>query len=161
MGYPGQTRLGQGAAAARLFASVNPINHALTAEDVGRYKVEPYVVAADIYSTPLHEGRGGWTWYTGLAAWMLRAGIEGILGLTRHGDHLQFNPCLPPDWPEVVLSLRFGQRTCQVTVRNAGSGHGITSARLNSRELSCNGGLKVALCDLSGELVLHVGEPVA
>ena len=90
--------LGHGDHAASLFALVNPINHALTADDTHRYKVEPYVVAADVYASPRHEGRGGWTWYTGSAAWMLRAGIEGILGLTRKGDSLRFDPCLPKGW---------------------------------------------------------------
>ncbi len=78
-----------------LFALLNPINHALTPESAARYKVEPYVVAADVYSIAPHEGRGGWTWYTGSAGWMYRAGIEGILGLTRSGDALLLDPCLP------------------------------------------------------------------
>ena len=77
-----QAKLGDGDAAHRLFALLNPINHALTAQDANRYKVEPYVVAADVYSTAPHAGRGGWTWYTGSAGWMYRAGIEGLLGLT-------------------------------------------------------------------------------
>ncbi|HEX9859420.1 MAG TPA: glycosyl transferase, partial [Paracoccaceae bacterium] len=88
-------RMGNGDAAGALFSMLNPINHALTPADADRYKVEPYVVAADVYSTARHIGRGGWTWYTGSAAWMYRAGIEGLLGLTRAGPDLILNPCFP------------------------------------------------------------------
>ncbi len=94
-----RAKLRDGDGAARLFAMLNPINHALTVEDAGRYKVEPYVVAADVYSVAPHEGRGGWTWYTGSAAWMYRAAVEGILGIRREGDHLRITPCLPAYWP--------------------------------------------------------------
>lgn len=80
-------RMRDGTAAAGLFAMLNPISHALTPADAARYKVEPYVVAAVVYSTPPHAGRGGWTWYTGSAAWMGRAGVQGIIGLTREGSH--------------------------------------------------------------------------
>ena len=78
--------LGEGDKAAGLFSLLNPINHARTRADVHRYKVEPYVVAADVYAEPPHVGRGGWTWYTGSAGWMQRAGIESILGLRLQGD---------------------------------------------------------------------------
>src|SRR5690606_35468724 len=98
-------RLGQGNKAYDLFALLNPINHATTPQHVDRYKVEPYVVAADVYSVAPHIGRGGWTWYTGSAGWMHRAGIEGILGVQRRGDHVVINPCIPSDWPEFQLSL--------------------------------------------------------
>ena len=73
--------------AARLFDILNPISSTRTRAAVLRYKVEPYVVAADVYSNPDHRGRGGWTWYTGSAGWMQRAGVEGILGLTIHGRY--------------------------------------------------------------------------
>ena len=84
--------LGDGDRAADLFSLINPINHASTRSDVHRYKVEPYVVAADIYSVPPHIGRGGWTWYTGSAGWMYRAGVESILGLRIHGGILASRP---------------------------------------------------------------------
>ena len=89
--------------AAALFSLVNPINHARTPEQVGVYRTEPYVVAADIYSVEPHVGRGGWTWYTGSSAWMYRAGLEAILGLRREGESLVLDPCLPPDWTDVSL----------------------------------------------------------
>ncbi len=85
-----QTKLEKGDAAGQLFSMLNPINHALTPGAADRYKVEPYVIAADVYSTAPHEGRGGWTWYTGSAGWMYRAGVEGLLGLTRSGTNLVF-----------------------------------------------------------------------
>ncbi len=92
-------KLGDGAKAAELFALLNPVNHARTPVQAARYKVEPYVVAADLYSVAPHVGRGGWTWYTGAAGWMYQAGIEGILGIRREGAFLVVDPCIPPDWP--------------------------------------------------------------
>lgn len=91
-----------------LFALVNPINHALTASTADRYKVEPYVVAADVYSVDPHVGRGGWTWYTGSAGWMQRAGIEGILGIRREGSSLVISPCIPKDWPGFEARIKLG-----------------------------------------------------
>ncbi len=88
-------KLGEGDKATDLFDLLNPINHAATREQAERYKVEPYVAAADIYSVAPHIGRGGWTWYTGAAGWMHRAGVEGILGIRRKGDFLLVEPCLP------------------------------------------------------------------
>ena len=87
--------LGEGDKAAALFWMLNPINHARTRTDMHRYKVEPYVVAADVYAAPGHVGRGGWTWYTGSAGWMQRAGVESILGLRIEGDKLRLDPCIP------------------------------------------------------------------
>ncbi|QDL93516.1 hypothetical protein FDP22_00230 [Paroceanicella profunda] len=98
--------LGEGDRAAELFALLNPISHARTPEQAARYRTEPYVMAADIYSEPPHTGRGGWTWYTGSAAWMQRAAVEGILGITREGDHVRVAPCLPRAWPECGVTLR-------------------------------------------------------
>ena len=92
-------KLGEGDKAADLFALLNPINHARTPAEVERYKVEPYVVAADVYSVAPHAGRGGWTWYTGSAGWMYRAGVEGILGIRREGAVLVVDPCIPAAWP--------------------------------------------------------------
>ena len=93
--------LGEGDKAADLFSLLNPINHARSRSDVLRYKVEPYVVAADIYASAPHIGRGGWTWYTGSAGWMQRAGIESILGLTIRGAALHLDPCIPKTWPRI------------------------------------------------------------
>ena len=101
-------QLGQGDQAMALFALLNPINRSLTRPDVARYKVEPYVLAADVYSVAPHVGRGGWTWYTGAAGWMYRAGLEAILGFQLQGDYLQLTPCIARDWPrfEIVFKYR-------------------------------------------------------
>lgn len=88
-------KLGEGDKAGSLFSLLNPINHARTPAEIGRYKVEPYVVAADVYSVTPHVGRG-WTWYTGAAGWMYRAGIEGILGIRCEGRFLVINPSFAP-----------------------------------------------------------------
>jgi cyclic beta-1,2-glucan synthetase len=154
-----QTALGDGDAAGALFALVNPINHARTPAEAARYKVEPYVIAADVYSVAPHDGRGGWTWYTGSAGWMYRAGIEGVLGLTRQGDHLRFAPCFPKVWPQVEMRLTLGPAPCTVTILNpSGAGQGVTSALLNGERLACEGGgVSFAINRLRGALVLGLG----
>lgn len=112
-----EARLGRQRAAGELFALVNPVNHALTAEQARTYMVEPYVVAADVYSVEPHLGRGGWTWYTGSSAWLYRAGLEAILGLRREADELVVEPCLPPEWPEVTVRYRVGAATYVIVMR--------------------------------------------
>ncbi|MFD1702614.1 GH36-type glycosyl hydrolase domain-containing protein [Methylopila henanensis] len=109
-------KLGDGARAHDLFDLLNPINHALDGAAAERYKVEPYVVAADVYSAPPHVGRGGWTWYTGSAAWMHRAGLEGILGVTREGAHLRVAPVIPPSWPGFEATLTVEGTVCRIRV---------------------------------------------
>lgn len=132
-----KARLGDGDGAHALFAMINPINHALTPDAVARYKVEPYVIAADVYSTPPHEGRGGWTWYTGSAAWMHRAGIEGLLGLSRVGPDIILNPCFPKAWPELTASLGNGVDRCDITILNPNkTGHFVDCAWLNGKALA-------------------------
>jgi len=97
---------------------LNPVNHTRTAADVERYKVEPYVTAGDVYAHPAHMGRGGWTWYTGSAGWMYRAGLESILGLTRHGTSFELDPCIPAAWPEFSLTWTLGRTRYEITVSN-------------------------------------------
>ncbi len=111
-------KLGHGDEAVELFHMLNPINHTRTPSDVVRYRVEPYVVAADVYTHPAHLGRGGWTWYTGSAAWMYRLGLESILGITRHGDRLQVAPCIPRTWPGFTVRWRHGRTVYTIEVRN-------------------------------------------
>ena len=84
-----------------------------------RYKVEPYVVAADVYSVAPHVGRGGWTWYTGSAGWMYRAGIEGILGLQRRGNVLTIEPSIDAAWSGFTAIVKLEAATCQIRVRMA------------------------------------------
>jgi cellobiose phosphorylase len=97
---------------------LNPINHAATPAAVDRYKVEPYVIAADIYGLPPHAGRGGWTWYTGSASWFYRVGIESILGFQLHGDRLRIDPCIPADWDRFEIVYRRGSSVYQIEVLN-------------------------------------------
>jgi cyclic beta-1,2-glucan synthetase len=108
--------LHDGTKAHALFELLNPINHARTAADVDRYKVEPYVVAADVYSVHPHRGRGGWTWYTGSAAWMYRSGIEAILGITRQGDYIALAPRLPAAWEGFEAIIRVGAAVYEIKV---------------------------------------------
>ena len=116
----GFAALGQGDKAAELFALINPINHTATRAGVLRYKVEPYVVAADVYSVVPHVGRGGWTWYSGSAGWLYRAGVEAILGLRLKGDSLWIDPCIPAAWPEYEMTLRYRGAVYEISVHNPG-----------------------------------------
>src|SRR5207247_8265508 len=95
--------IGDGNKAGELFSLLNPINDSATRAAVHRYKVEPYVAAADVYSEPPHVGRGGWTWYTGSAGWMHRAAIEWILGLRVQGAEMLLDPCIPHAWPRYEI----------------------------------------------------------
>lgn len=109
-------RAGQGARAGSLLRAILPTRHG---EDHGhRYRVEPYVVAADIYGVPPHTGRGGWTWYTGSAGWIFRVVFEEILGVQRRGHTLTLNPCIPPSWPGFELEWQVGGCTIQLRVTN-------------------------------------------
>ena len=120
-------RLGRTEEAWRLFSMLNPIRHADTPEKAARYKVEPYVVAADVYSAKGHEGRGGWTWYTGSAAWMYRLLLEDLLGLRLEVDTLTFAPLLPAEWPEFTLHYRY--RNTRYHIRVVKTGDGSTQVR--------------------------------
>ncbi len=111
-------RLGNGDEAVELFHLLNPINHTRSVADVERYKAEPYVTAGDVYAHPAHVGRGGWTWYTGSAGWMYRAGLESILGLKRHGASFELDPCIPAAWPEYSIVWRFGRTRYEIAVVN-------------------------------------------
>ncbi|APV50312.1 cyclic beta 1-2 glucan synthetase [Betaproteobacteria bacterium GR16-43] len=117
--------LGDRVRAWELARMLNPVNHARTPEAVATYKVEPYVIAADIYGCPPHAGRGGWTWYTGSAGWMYRLLVESLLGLVREGARLRFAPCLPADWPGFEIRYTFGESVYDIEVRQ-GPEAGIT-----------------------------------
>jgi cyclic beta-1,2-glucan synthetase len=128
--------LGDGDRAAGLFAMLNPANHALSRADANRYKVEPYVVAADVYAAPGHVGRGGWTWYTGSAAWLQRAGVESLLGLRRAHGELVVDPCIPRAWPGFEATIRAGASRYRVVVENPqGVSGGVAHADLDGRPL--------------------------
>ena len=109
--------LGDNARAWELTQMINPLNHARTPEGVAVYKVEPYVVAADVYALAPHTGRGGWTWYTGSAGWMYRLVVEALLGIKLEGDNLRFAPCMPPEWSGFALRYRYRETDYQIAVR--------------------------------------------
>jgi cyclic beta-1,2-glucan synthetase len=134
-------KLGAGEKACELFALLNPINHARTPEEAERYKVEPYVVAADVYSVSPHDGRGGWTWYTGSAPWMYRAGIEGILGIRREGVFLVVEPCIPSAWPGFQATVKVGSSQYDIRVENSSHRNlGVSHATLDGSPLPCTKG---------------------
>jgi len=109
---------GNGDEAAELFHMLNPINHTRTSADAARYRTEPYVLDGDVYARPPHSGRGGWSWYTGSAGWLYRAGVEHILGLRRRGDRFTVDPCVPSAWETFSITWRFGQSTYEITIDN-------------------------------------------
>jgi cyclic beta-1,2-glucan synthetase len=129
--------LGEGDKAAGLFSLLNPINHARTRADVYRYKVEPYVIAADVYATPPHVGRGGWTWYTGSAGWMYQSGLVWILGFRVQGASFLLDPCIPKTWPGFGIVFRYHSACYDIRVENPrGVSRGIVHAELNGVALT-------------------------
>jgi cyclic beta-1,2-glucan glucanotransferase len=129
-------RVGDGARAERVFRLLNPILKTPSAEDAELYRVEPYVLAGDVYSVPPFVGRGGWTWYTGAAAWMWRLGVEAILGLRRQDGGLHVDPCIPAHWPGFEAKVRLGDQDCLVVVDNSsGTGRGVLSMTLDGAPL--------------------------
>lgn len=112
--------LGDKARAWELFAMLNPIHHGSRQDTIEHYRVEPYVMCADIYGAPPHTGRGGWTWYTGAAGWMYRLTVETLLGLNLEGDRLRIAPCIPDDWTSYKIHYRFRDTFYHITFRRAG-----------------------------------------
>ena len=128
--------MGESERAWELFALLNPVHHGATARQIAIYKVEPYVVAADVYAMPPHTGRGGWTWYTGSAGWMYRLLVETLLGVNREGDHLRLEPRLPPAWPSYKIHYRFGQTVYHITItRLAADGPASPQLSLDGKEI--------------------------
>lgn len=111
--------LGECQRAWELFAMLNPINHGSHASDIETYKVEPYVMCADIYAAPPHQGRGGWTWYTGAAGWMYRLTLETLLGLHLEGDRLRIDPCIPVHWQSYKIHYRYRETLYHITLRRS------------------------------------------
>jgi len=133
--------LGAGEQAARLFAMLNPVNHSTTRTAVARYQVEPYVVAADIYSVEPHVGRGGWTWYTGAAGWLYRAGLEAILGFRLQGDHLLLQPCIPAAWQQFELTFKYRSARYDIHVDNStGTGRRVIAIIVDGLEIESGQG---------------------
>jgi cyclic beta-1,2-glucan synthetase len=138
--------LGDGDKAGELFSILNPINHASTRAGVQRYKVEPYVMAADLYAEPPHVGRGGWTWYTASAGWMYQAGLEWILGFRLRGATLLLDPCIPRAWPRYEIDFRYHSARYLVVVENPqGVSRGVAATELDGQPLAR--GASVPLAD--------------
>jgi cyclic beta-1,2-glucan synthetase len=142
-------RIGDGDEARSLLDLSNPIAHALEPEQVERYKVEPYVVAADVYAAEQHVGRGGWTWYTGSAAWFFRVAVRELLGLrtvAEDGERfLEVDPCIPKGWTGYRMTYRFGSSAYEIEVRNPrGVNRGVSRVTLDGQDLK---GLRVPLAD--------------
>ena len=127
-------QMGDAARAWELFALINPINHGATLDAIRKYKVEPYVVAADVYSAAPHTGRGGWTWYTGSAGWMYRLVIEALLGLHLNVDVLRLAPCLPAPWSEYRVHYRFRNTQYHIEFHSAANGKSIARVEVDGAD---------------------------
>ena len=124
--------LGDGEKTAELFSMLNPITHTSTPRGVQQYRVEPYVTVGDVYSVAPHAGHGGWSWYTGSAGWLYRAGTEWLLGIRVQGDRLVVDPCIPADWPGFTATLQYRSARYEITVENpSGACRGITELELD------------------------------
>jgi cellobiose phosphorylase len=108
--------LGDGERAWELLTMINPVNHGATADGIAVYKIEPYVVAADVYALPPHIGRGGWSWYTGSAGWMYRLIVESLLGLRLEKETLHLAPCLPANWQAFKIHYRYRETVFHIAV---------------------------------------------
>jgi cyclic beta-1,2-glucan synthetase len=129
-------RQGDGDRASSLLRLINPVEHTREPEDVERYMVEPYVLAADVYRLEGHVGRGGWTWYTGSAGWMYRVWIEEIFGLTIRDDRLIIDPVLPSSWKRVSVIYRREKAVYEITIENPkGAGKGVVWIEMDGRRL--------------------------
>jgi len=116
--------LGDSRRAWELLGMINPVNHASTPSGVATYKVEPYVIAADVYAVSPHTGRGGWTWYTGSAGWMYRLIVESLLGLSLEVDKLRIAPCLPAEWRTFKMHYRYRETVYHISVEQTRGGNG-------------------------------------
>jgi cyclic beta-1,2-glucan synthetase len=148
---------GDGDKAGELLSMLNPIRHADNPTGIHRYKVEPYVACADVYSVPPHSGRGGWTWYTGSAGWMYRVAVEWLLGFRVQGENLAIDLCIPRDWPSFEIAFRYRSSRYEITVENPlGVCRGILATRLDGEMLTGNKKLLVPLTDDGATHTVHV-----
>lgn len=139
---------GDGDKAGELLSMLNPIRHADSPTGIHRYKVEPYVVCADLYSEPPHVGRGGWTWYTGSAGWMYRVALEGLLGFHLQGTDLLLDPCIPRGWPGFEIDFRYRSARYRIAVDNPGGVcRGVLSIELDDEILTGNKRCLIPLAD--------------
>ena len=152
--------LGDGDLAFHLYDLLNPLTHARTPEDAVRYNVEPYVIAADVYDAPGHQGRGGWTWYTGSASWSYRAAIESILGFRKRGDTLTIVPCIPSGWDGYELHYRHGETTYAIRIENPSHvSTGVVRVTVDGVE-AVDGSIALSDDGASHAVVIMMGVPV-
>jgi cellobiose phosphorylase len=118
-----------------LFSLINPVSHGATPAQIATYRVEPYVVAADVYGVQPHTGRGGWTWYTGSAGWMYRLIVESLLGLHVEVDRLRITPCLPAQWTTFQMHYRYRETFYHITIHNHGPDATVRRLTLDGAEL--------------------------
>ena len=136
--------LGFGDKALEYYRMINPIEHSRTKEASNKYKVEPYVIPADIYGAGNLAGRGGWTWYTGSASWYYMAGIEYILGFKIKNNTIKIDPCIPKDWKEYEIKYRYENAIYNIKIKNPdGKNKGVTKIFVNGKEIEKENGIKL------------------
>jgi cyclic beta-1,2-glucan synthetase len=154
--------LGDGERAERIFRLLNPVLRVRTSEDVVRYRVEPYALAGDVYSCPPWVGRGGWTWYTGAAAWMWRLGIEAILGLRKEEGQLRIDPCIPPSWEGFEAWVRLGAQSIHFVFENPDRvATGVAAVTMDGTRLDSNRIVVDPAATGTREVRVRMGSPPA
>jgi len=152
-------RRGDGERAVKIMRMLNPIEQARDPETVWRYGIEPYVIAADVYRLPGRIGHGGWSWYTGAAAWMYRAWVEEVLGLKVRGDHMQVNPVIPGWWEGFHLRYRHGEAIYEIRVENPeGCERGVTWVEMDGRRVR-DGVIPLDRALVKHRILVHMGKP--
>jgi cyclic beta-1,2-glucan synthetase len=152
-------RKGDGERAVQLLRMINPIEHARDAQAAWHYGIEPYVVAADVYRLPGRVGQGGWSWYTGSAAWMYRAWVEEVLGFKVQGDQIRMNPVIPANWPGFRLSYRHGETLYEIQVENPqGCGPGVAWVEMDGQRLT-DGVIPLEQSLVKHRVVVRMGKP--
>jgi cyclic beta-1,2-glucan synthetase len=152
--------LGEGDKAAEMFRMLNPIGRTNSRSSVQRYKVEPYSLAGDIYAEPPHVGRGGWTWYSGSAGWLYRAGLESILGFRVRGATLSIDPCIPQTWPGYTINFRYHSAIYRIRVTNpSGVSRGVSSVSLDGKILANFSNVPLADDGATHQVVVVLGQP--
>ncbi len=150
--------LGDGDKAAELLRMLNPINRTVSQTALQRYKVEPYVVAGDVYSEPPHVGRGGWTWYTGSAGWLYRAATEWILGFRVRGTVFSIDPCIPRTWPSYSIRFRYHSAAYTIRVENpSGVTRGIARIQLDGQLLADSANVPLADDGMEHQVLIVLG----
>ena len=151
--------LGQGQLAVQYMQILNPILHAQDPEGVERYRVEPYVLAGDVYSGSPYGGRGGWTWYTGSASWYYQTILESILGFRHLGDRVIFEPCVSPEWSHFEITYRFHSTTYAITVENPNQAESGVAAVWLDDQLQAGNTMPLADDNLTHQVRVVVGQP--